>query len=215
MAGKELKNGGRSDTSPRKSKGGTGKAPHRTEGHPASKKVKKLDEIAEALRRGEHFSVTRLTVLKGLCQDPEAAGTFALFLTRKVQKTMRAKKSEKRYQGLVNRAVRELKPYLADPTEGRTERLRSLLQEMVEQQNEYRNIHWGGVRIIHCKDLLVAEKALRAILQRAEAPSWLYEAARDYSERYNARYGNGLVPDSAPIVEEIAGFWRKHYGIRR
>jgi hypothetical protein len=121
----------RTDKRPRKSKGGSWKAPHRSEHHPASKQVKKLDEIAEALRQGGHFSVTRLTVLQGLCQDTEAAGAFALFLTRKVQKTMRAKQSEKRYRGLVNRAVRELKPFLDDPTEGRTERLLSLLQEMV------------------------------------------------------------------------------------
>ena len=215
MTGKEPKNGGRSGKRPRKSKGRSGTALHRSEDHPASKQVKKLDEIAEALRQGEHFSVTRLTVLKGLCQDTKAAGAFALFLTRKVQKTMRAKQSEKRYRALVNRAVRELKPYLDDLTEERTERLRSLLHEMVEQQNEYRNIHWGAVRIIHCMDLLVAEKALRAILRPVEAPSWLYEAARDYSERYNARYGDGLIPDSAPMVEEIAGFWRKYYGIKR
>ena len=87
------KNAVRSGKRPRKSKGGSGEAPHRPEGHPASKKVARLDEIAEALRRGEHFSITRLTVLKGLCQDAGAAGAFALFLTRKVQKKMRAKNS--------------------------------------------------------------------------------------------------------------------------
>src|SRR5262249_25860733 len=73
----------------------------------------------------------------------------------------------------------------------------------------------SSVRIIKSKDLLVAEEALKAILRPAEAPTWLYQAARDYSERYNARYGDGLIPDSAPMVEEIAGFWRKHYGTKR
>ncbi len=85
---------------------------------------------------------------------------------------------------------------------------------MIGEQNEYRTIYGGPVRIIRSKDLLVAEEALRAILRPAEAPTWLYQAARDYSERYNARYGTGLIPESAPMVEEIAGFWRKHYGIK-
>jgi hypothetical protein len=205
----------RSDKRARKTKDASRKTPHRADDHPAAKKVERLEEVAEALRRGEHFSVTRLTVLKGLCEDAEAAREFALFLTRKVQKKMREKKGEQRYRALVNRGVREMRSYLDDPSEENKERLHSLLQEMIGQQNEYRNIYGGAVRIIHSMDLLVAEKAVRAILRPAEAPTWLYQAARDYSERYNARYGDGLIPDSAPMVEEIAGFWRKHYGIRR
>jgi len=51
----------------------------------AIKKVEKLEGIAEALRQHEHFSITRLTILKGLCKDPKAAGAFALFLARKIQ----------------------------------------------------------------------------------------------------------------------------------
>jgi hypothetical protein len=58
------------------------KAPHRSEDHPARKKVKRLDEIAQTLRRGEVFPITRLTTIKGLCQDAGAAGAFALFRER-------------------------------------------------------------------------------------------------------------------------------------
>lgn len=205
----------RSDKRPRQTKDTASRTPHKPDAHPAAKKVRKLEDIAEALRSGEDFSVTRLTVLKGLCEDTEAAKAFALFLTRKVQKKMREKKSDQRHRGLVNRAVREMAPYLKDPTEERKERLFSLLQEMIDQQNEYRNIYGGPVRIIRSKDLLVAEEAVRAILRPAEGPTWLYQAARDYSERYNARYGTGLIPESAPMVEEIAGFWRKYYGTKR
>jgi hypothetical protein len=205
----------RSDKRAQKTKDTSRKTPHRADVHPAAKKVENLEEVAEALRRGEDFSVTRLTILKGLCEDAVAARVFALFLTRKVQKKMREKKSDQRHRGLVNRGVKEMRSYLDDPSEENKERLHSLLREMIGEQNEYRRIHGGPVRIIRSKDLLVAEEAVRAILRPAEAPTWLYQAARDYSERYNARYGDGLIPDSAPMVEEIAGFWRKHYGIRR
>ncbi len=206
---------GRAGKKPRGARVGSEKVPHRTDDHPAIKKVEKLEAIAEALRRGEQFSITRLTTIKGLCDDAKAAGAFALFLARKVQKKMRENQGEKRYRALVNRGVKEMKSFLDDPSEERRVRLHSLYHEMVGEQNEHRNISWGAVRIIHSRDLLVAEKALRAILEPDEAPSWLYHAARDYSERYNPRFGNGLIPDSVPMVEEIAGFWRKHYGVQR
>jgi hypothetical protein len=185
------------------------KTPPRTEENPALKKVVRLEEIAEALGRGEQFSITRLTVLKGLCEDRRAAGQFALFLARKAQKNLKEKKAPEHYRKLVDRAVKEMKPYLEDPTEGRKGRLYELLREMVSEQDEHKNIAWGAVRIIKSMDLLVAEKCVRAALRAEEAPHWLYQAARDYCERYDSRHGTGLIPSSAPMVKEIAGFWRK------
>jgi hypothetical protein len=64
-------------------------------------------------------------------------------------------------------------------------------------------------------ELVVVENALRSILRDHEAPAWLYHAARDYAERYDARYGTGLIPASAPMVQEIADFWRDYFGIGR
>ena len=48
------------------------------------KKVKKLSEVAEELRQGKDFPVTRLTTIKGLCEGPEAAAAFALFLAQRM-----------------------------------------------------------------------------------------------------------------------------------
>ena len=52
------------------------------------------------------------------------------------------------------------------------------------------------------------------VLRTYEAPIWAYQAAKDYAERYDARYWSGLIPSSAPMVEEIAEFWRDYYGIK-
>jgi hypothetical protein len=71
------------------------------------------------------------------------------------------------------------------------------------------------VRIVHSMELVVVENALRSILREIEAPTWLYQAARDYAERYDSRHGTGLIPSSAPMMQEIADFWRDHYGIER
>jgi hypothetical protein len=178
------------------------------------KKVKKLSEIAEALRQGNKFDVTRLTIIKSLCAEPEAARAFALFLAQRIQKKMRQRKHPKRFRELVGRAVKELKPYLADPTEERIARLSSLCREMEAEQSDYEDMGWNVVRMIKSTDLVAVEQCLKSVLRSYEAPYWAYHAAKDYAERYDAKHGSGLIPRSAPMVEEIVEFWREYYGIK-
>jgi hypothetical protein len=123
---------------------------------------------------------------------------------------MREKKTSKRYRQLVNQAVRELKPYLDGPTEERRERLWSLLWEIEAEQNEYKRISWSMVRTVKSFDLLVVEHSLKAVLRPDEVPFWLYYAARDYTGRTGE-----LDRRCAPMVEDIAGFWRRYHGIKR
>jgi hypothetical protein len=108
-----------------------------------------------------------------------------------------------------------MKPYLEQPSDERRERLWALWREMKEEQDEHRPISWGTLRIIKDMNLLVAEKCLESVLRPDEASYWLYQAARDYAERSDSRHPNGLTPKSAPLVEEIAGFWRKRLGLKR
>jgi hypothetical protein len=178
------------------------------------KKVKKLAEIAEGLRRGKDFSITRLTTIKSLCEEPEAAAAFALFLAQKIQSKMRQDQSRQRYHELVDRAVEELESYSTDSTEERKARLSSLCREIEAEQNEYKKIGWDMVRMLKSRDLVVVEESLKSVLRRYEAGIWAFQAAKDYAERYNPRYGTGLIPSSAPMVEEIAEFWRTFYEIK-
>jgi hypothetical protein len=177
-------------------------------------KIKKLSEVAAELRQGKHFPVTRLTTIKSLCKEPEAAAAFALFLSQRIQSKMRQEQRPERDRELVDRAVKELKPYLTDPTEERKKRLSSLCREIEAEQNEYKKIGWNMVRILRSKDLVVVEESLKSVLKGYEAPIWAYQAAKDYAECYDPRYGTGLIPGSAPMVEEIAEFWRRYYGIK-
>jgi hypothetical protein len=177
-------------------------------------KVKKLAEIAEGLRQGKVFPVTRLTTIKSLCGEPEAAAAFALFLAQRIQKKMRQEQSPKRYRELVNRAVKELKLHMTDASEERKERLTTLCREMEAEQDEYKRIGWDMVRMLKSRDLVVVEESLKSVIKGHEAGFWAYQAAKDYAERYDARYGTGLIPSSASMVEEIAGFWRTYYGIK-
>jgi hypothetical protein len=173
---------------------------------PLPKQVRKLEEIVEAIRSKERVEITRLTVVKKLCEDPKAAGAFALFLARKAQTRLREKHGKQRYRELVNRAIREMKPYLENPTDESKERLWSLLHEIEGEQNEYTSVTWGVVRNIKSWDLLIVEKCLRTIRKPEEAKYWLYQATRDY-----VGGSVSLERGEIPQIEEIARFWRRYF----
>ena len=191
----------------------TTKPPDRRKSHlpkdPLARQIQKLDKIIEAIRLNENVEVTRLTVVKKLCENPEAAGAFAMFLARKSQARLCEKQGNQRYRQLVNRAIREMKPYLDDPTEERKWQLLSRLKELVDEQNEHEWIKWGAVRKIKSWDLLTVERTLRAVLRRDEAPYWLYQAARDH-----VGSSMNLTKESIPRIEEIARFWRRYFKIK-
>ena len=170
------------------------------------KQVGKLEEIIEAIRRRERVEITRLTVVKKLCEDHEAARAFALFLARKAQVRLREKKGERRYLPLANRAIRGMKSAPDQLAENYDGPLLGLLREIEEEQNQYRSIKWGVVRSIKCWDLLIVEKALRAFIRTYEAPYWLYQATRDY-------VGGSVFLEKRqiPQIEEIARFWRRYF----
>lgn len=179
------------------------------------KKLQTLLQIAEDLHGGKDFSITRLTILKGLCNDPDAAAQFALHLAKKTQQAMRGKKrvteKSKRYQRLVASAVRQMTEYLKKPTGDGEKLLWALFSEIRGGQNRHEHQQWGPVRIIESRELLVVETALECVLRPAQSALFSYDMARQYAERYNTRYGTGLIPESAPLVEDIAGFWGSHF----
>lgn len=173
----------------------------------AAAKLKKLVLLARELRAGEHFEITRLTMLKSWCEDPVAAGRFALHLAERSKG-----RATKKYKPLIANALRQVKKHLANHERQADEALWQALREVEDSQNEYRETRWGRVRTIHCREALLAEHALRCVARPHESVHWGYQAARQYAERYNPRYGTGLIPESAPAVEDIVAFWaREHF----
>jgi hypothetical protein len=65
--------------------------------------------------------------------------------------------------------------------------------------------------MIHSTEVLLIEYALSCLLQPTASADWGYRLARQYAERYNSRYGTGLIPESAPMVEDIADFWCQYH----
>jgi len=175
---------------------------------PVAAKLKKLALLARDLRAGEHYEITRLTTLKSWCTDPVAAGRFALHLAERSKG-----QATKKYKPLIANALRQLKKHLANPGDQVPEPFWQALRELEDSQNEIRDTRWGRVRTIHCRAALLAEHALRCAVRPRESAHWGYQVARQYAERYNPRYGTGLIPESAPAVEDIVAYWaRYHFG---
>jgi hypothetical protein len=181
----------------------------------AAPKIRRLAQIAAELRKGDHFEVTRLTTLKSLCEDSQAAVQFALYLAKLTDRKMRERAYPSHmepeqwdvYKELVAKALAHMDAYVEEPSEQTSRAVWSVQSEVRGVQNTYKQHQWGPVRIIHSTEVLLIEYALSCLLQPAASADWSYRIAREYAERYNSRYGTGLIPESAPLVEDIADFW--------
>jgi hypothetical protein len=184
-------------------------------------RVRKLAQIARDLSEGADFSITRLTILKSLCEDPEVAAHFAVYLAKhtsrrinEISSPLHLSNSEWRmHNEILERAVERLQSYVERPADPKREELRELLRELESVNDEYESIPYGMVRIIRDKNVLIVEHAVQCVLSPFSAPSQAYHLARDYAERYDPRYGTGLIPDSAPLVMDIVDFWCDYYSI--
>jgi hypothetical protein len=180
------------------------------------KKVQTLTEIAADLHQGKDYNITRLTMLKSLCSDPDAAAQFALYIAKKTQQAMKRpgrspSKTKQRYQRLVGSGVRRMTKHIKEGTTETQSSLDDVHSEIQGVQDQYENQRWGSVRIIKSRELLVVETALECVLRPWASSDLGYRLARQYAERYNPRYGTGLIPESAPFVEDIAEFWGRYF----
>lgn len=183
-----------------------------------TKKIRTLAQIAADLRKGRGFNITRLTILKSLCADPQAAAKFALYISKLTQQNLEAgrpgrgtPKRCQQYKGLIADCVRAMGSLLRRPTEKAKKRLWDLHAQARQAQSKVEHQRWADVRIIECWELLIVETAMECVLRLSASAVLGYQLARQYAERYDPRYASGLVPKSAPLVEEIAEFWGRYH----
>jgi DNA-binding MarR family transcriptional regulator len=187
------------------------------------RKVRKLAQLPDdAWQSRLAVSVTRLTVLKSLCQQPELADRFVTYLAHKVlerveQGTGHASRPKKAadlvHREMMSAALAGMEAWQQGPTENLRRALGDLYQRMKGEQNEHRNIPYGAVRLIEDRDLFLCEQALACLLHPQESGNWAYKVARDYAEHYDPSHGTGLTPASAPLLQDIADFWMREVGV--
>ena len=182
------------------------------------KKIQALAKIAADLRQGKDYNITRLTLIKSLCSDPDAAAKFALHIAKLAQRQFKARRpgntkptKRQQYGRLIAAAIPAMTGYLKSPTETAKSKLWELYEQAKEAQNKVEHQQWADVRIIECWELLIVETAMECMLHPMHASIIGYQVARKYAEKYDPHFGTGLIPKSAPMVEEIAEFWGRHY----
>ena len=180
-------------------------------------RVQKLDQLAAELRQGACFNITRLTLVKRLCAEPAVAARFAFYLAgltraRMLQEARPAHLGAERWEdfkALVSTGVEAMQHYLDEPTPAALSALRAAHAALAASQNQYEHQAWGPVRLIASGEAVLVEEAIACLLFPYPSADWGYRLARQHAERYDLHYGAGLVPQSAPAVEEIAAFWRQ------
>src|ERR1035438_1659208 len=144
----------------------------------AQVRIGKLAQLAADLRRGEHFPITRLTILKRLCQEPAIGNRFVHYLAQKTWERVKQGKGHSQHRGrrknlphqqMMIEALEGMEGWLQKPNEALRQRLRELLRRMEVEQNEQKPVPFGAVRIIHDWDLLLIEDALRCLLDNPQA----------------------------------------------
>jgi hypothetical protein len=187
-------------------------------------RIRKLALLPDEIKQSRWaVSITKLTTLKSLCQEPEVANRFVVCLARKTLERVQQGKGrsgrletdvQRLHKELMTDALAEMEAWLEKPSEDRRQRLLDLQGRMRARQNEHKNIPYGAVRLIHDWDLLVFENALTCMLHPAHAAGhWSYQLARDYAEQYYPSEGTGLISTSVPLVKDIVDFWLQEYGL--
>jgi len=184
-----------------------------------AKKIENLAKIVEGLSQGHYFNITRLTTLKNLCRDSEAADNFVYYLAQRTFENMIRSEptyidAEKwqQYKIVVNEALESMARYLQEKTPDIKNTLQHLLSRLKQLQNTQKHQQWGTVRIIESSEAFVVEQALECLLSPQNSSYWGYHVGRAYAERYNPRYGTGLIPESVPMMQDILTFWY-HYSV--
>ena len=113
------------------------------------------------------------------------------------------------------KAVGGLESYIRRSTASKKMALYDELAEVKDINREYQPYRWGQVRIIQNRYALIVENSLRCVLSGTaeDAGFWAYHAARAYAEMYDPQYRTGLIPESAPMIQEIVRFWNDYYGV--
>lgn len=185
-------------------------------------KLKKWVETAKQLNTPNlvfALPVTRLTSIKNLCKDEVAAQQFALFISKRVLQQIGGASCPEHlsstewetHHTLIADAIAQMDSYLEAPTADGKQSLRELLRQIDELQgDDYRNVHWTTVRFVRSGNLLKLEYAIRCFVEQ-NFPYYVYKLAAEYVEGYQARYGSGLIPESAPKLLEVAEFWCQYY----
>src|SRR5580693_4189587 len=102
-------------------------------------RISKLAQLAADLRKGQHFPITRLTILKSMCSEPDVANRFVHYLAKKTWERVKQGKGHSQHRGrqknlphqqMMIDALAGIEYWLQKPSEALRRHLRELLRQM-------------------------------------------------------------------------------------
>jgi len=180
------------------------------------RRVQKLEDALEDLRQGnsKYFSITKLTSMKSLCKDEGHRKKYCVYLASLVrdnEKNLADKENEEKIDKLIQQAYLVIENVAKEGSNINIVVAKATLSRLKDFQDQYKRVKWSTVRIINSTDLLILENILQCLLSQTDiAASYAYDATRNYVEKYNPRYGTGLIPESIPMLEKVICFWNRY-----
>ena len=182
-------------------------------------KIKILKDIEQKLPIDKYFSITRLRNVNVLCDaTPHALITFAFFIAAKTTiKIHETKEESDEIKSIAKKALKRMEIALDEMqntnkiTDSSLESLKSIYVEIFDLQKETKTINFGTLlRLINNVDILIIEDSLNCYIT-VNKKDLGYALAKDYVERYNPKYGTGIIIDSLPLFKDIIDFWEDYY----
>jgi hypothetical protein len=183
--------------------------------------LKKLALLPEEVKQSRWaVSITRLTILKSLCQDHDVADRFVTVLARRTRERVEEKLKQPgslsteewaRHREMIDRAVMALEHYPSPPRGG--PRGSGAVPRTAAERTSTAGSTAGRCESSGTPTLLPAEYARTALSDQASLPVWAYQTARHYAERTDSRHAEGLTPASVPLLQDIADFWLVEFNL--
>jgi hypothetical protein len=180
------------------------------------KRISKIQNLEKELDNfdGYAISITKLTVLKYLCRDSFAMIKFAYFISQKVinqinytENDISLKKSIEEILELMKKGITNLTKTDTVNIEITTlNKIEILNHKIKDYQNKIESKKWTDIRIIKNWNIFIIEEAISCFMH-SDFPVMGYKLAKSYTEKYNASYGSGLIPESLEYLKDINYYW--------
>ena len=155
-------------------------------------RIRKLAEIAQELRQGTRFEITRLTRIKALCAEPQVTADFAIYIARLTWDKMKDAECPinlepeewAKHKKLVSETLSRMESYIESPNPDNRSALRAVLPKLQQIQGQRDGPYGALIIVVYNRYVFLVESALRCLLYPEMSSRLGYELAKHYAERF-------------------------------
>jgi hypothetical protein len=175
--------------------------------------VRTFNTMVEGLRNEQRYNTERLEGIRTLCKDSGDTVFFALYLAKKVQKSVAENPSLSSHKDLIDASLALFEPFVHGKIINNIEMMNLKIQvaKLEAIQELFIPVNGERIRIIKDWNVLVLEGAYNCLLYPRESVERGAKLAKYYAEVSIPDRGTGLLLESADRLQDIANFWKEHY----